>query len=179
MRIKYLSIALTTSILTLTATTQLLSIAQPIQPQQSFIAREDKRTISQSGSSANDRKEKAQFYHQRAIKRYRENNKKGAIADLTRFIKFDPQFNEVYINRGLIKSELGDKKGAIADYDNAIRIEPQSANAYTIRGGTKYQLGDKKGAIADLNIAAQLFKTQKNIAMYKEVMNMIQQISST
>jgi tetratricopeptide (TPR) repeat protein/S1-C subfamily serine protease len=119
----------------------------------------------------------AKAYNSRGNAKSKLGDKKGAIADYDNAIRIDPQSSKAYIVRGGTKSALGDKKGAIADYDNAIRVDPQSANAYTIRGSTKYELGDKKGGIADLNIAAQLFKAQKNMTRYEEVMNAIQQIS--
>jgi regulator of sirC expression with transglutaminase-like and TPR domain len=59
----------------------------------------------------------------------------------------------------------------------AIRINPQSPIDYRNRGIAKSKLGDKKGALADLNIAAQLLKSQNNMAGYEQVMNDIQQIS--
>jgi hypothetical protein len=73
MKIRYFSIALTASILALTTTTQLGSIAQPIQQHNRIAKGENQRTT--------DRQQKAEFYYGRATKRYGKNDKKGAIAD--------------------------------------------------------------------------------------------------
>lgn len=63
---------------------------------------------------------------------------------------------DVYINRGIAKSDLGDKKGAIADYTEAIRVNPKIAFNYDFRGLAKHDLGDYQGAIADYNETVRL-----------------------
>jgi tetratricopeptide (TPR) repeat protein len=69
------------------------------------------------------------------------------------------------------------RRASFADYDTAIRINSQFAEAYYNRGGAKSALGDKKSAIADLNIAARLFKSQNNLALYDRAMSLIQKLS--
>ena len=63
---------------------------------------------------------------------------------------------DVYINRGIAKSDLGDKKGAIADYTEAIRVNPKIAFNYDFQGLAKHDLGDYQGAIADYNETVRL-----------------------
>ena len=86
------------------------------------------------------------------------NNKKfkKAIEHYDTAIKLNPQFFEIYYNRGLAKSALGKYQEAIADYDKSIEINPQFAEAYSNRGVAKSDLGDKNGAIVDYDKAIEI-----------------------
>jgi tetratricopeptide (TPR) repeat protein/S1-C subfamily serine protease len=117
-------------------------------------------------------------YSNRGTIKAESGDKKGAMADFDRAISINPQFATAYSNRGNVKSESGDKKSAISDYDQAIAIDSQLALAYVNRGSAKYALGDRQGAIADMNIAAQLSKSQNNLALYDMTTSLIQQISN-
>lgn len=63
---------------------------------------------------------------------------------------------EVYINRGVAKSQLGECEGALTDYDEAIRLKPNWATAYNNRGQTNTLLGKHQEALADYNEAIRL-----------------------
>ena len=71
-------------------------------------------------------------------------------------IRLQPDYVEVYNNRGNIKSGLGSHDAALDDYDKAIRLNPNFAAAYSNRGSTKFRLGKYDGALADLNAAIRL-----------------------
>jgi tetratricopeptide (TPR) repeat protein/S1-C subfamily serine protease len=121
---------------------------------------------------------KTAAYNNRGNAKDKLGDKQGALSDYGMAIQIDHQYASAYYNRGSVKSELGDKKGAIADYDIFIRLDSQKPFAYVKRGKAKYALGDKKGAIDDLNIAAQMFKTQNNMAFYQEAVKLVQKFSS-
>ena len=68
-------------------------------------------------------------------------------------IRLQPDYAEVYNNRGNIKNELGSRDAAFADYDTAIRLNPYFAEAYNNRGVQKALCKKPDAAIADLNEA--------------------------
>ena len=80
----------------------------------------------------------------------------GAIDDLTKAIKLDPQYLDAYINRGNSKNALKDHYGAIADYTKAIEIDPTQNDVYLNRGLSKQNIGDLKGACSDWLKASSL-----------------------
>lgn len=64
---------------------------------------------------------------------------------------------------GVAAAEKGNLKPAIDYFSQAIAIKPDYAGAYLSRGVASYQGLDRKSALEDAQIAAQLFKKQKNI----------------
>ena len=79
-----------------------------------------------------------------------------ALSAYDKAIRFQPDYAEVYNNRGNIKNELGSCDAALDDYDEAIRLNPNFAEAYSNRGSTKFRLGRHDAALADLNAAILL-----------------------
>ncbi|MBW4625037.1 MAG: serine protease [Brasilonema octagenarum HA4186-MV1] len=97
------------------------------------------------------------------VDKYKKQDYKGAIADLTEAIRLSPNYANAYYNRGNIRRELGDKQGAIADYNQALRINPNYTDAYYGRGYVRSDLGDKQGAITDYNQALRINPNYANI----------------
>jgi tetratricopeptide (TPR) repeat protein len=58
------------------------------------------------------------------------NDYKGAIADFTKAIKYNPNFAEAYFRRADIKIILNDNRGAALDYVKAIELNPELADAF-------------------------------------------------
>ena len=71
-------------------------------------------------------------------------------------IRLQPDYAEVYNNRGNINSRLDSHGAALDDYDEAIRLNPNFAEAYSNRGSTKFKLRRHAVALADLNAAIRL-----------------------
>ena len=71
-------------------------------------------------------------------------------------IRLQPNYAEVYNNRGNIKSRSDLRDAALDDYDEAIRLNPNFAEAYSNRGSTKFRLGKHAAVLADLNAAIHL-----------------------
>ena len=71
-------------------------------------------------------------------------------------IRLQPDYAEVYNNRGNIKNGLGSYDAALDDYDEAIRLNPNFAEAYSNRGAAKFKLGRHDAALTDLNAAIHL-----------------------
>ena len=74
---------------------------------------------------------------------------KGAIADWTKAIEYNPDDDRAYNNRGNIKEILKDCQGEMSDYTKAIEIDPNYTSYYYNRGNSNRGLGDLKGACTD------------------------------
>jgi tetratricopeptide (TPR) repeat protein/S1-C subfamily serine protease len=59
----------------------------------------------------------------------------------------------IYVNRGIVKSDLGNNQEAIIDFDRAIAINRQYASAYYSRGVAKATLGNNQEAIINFDRA--------------------------
>jgi tetratricopeptide (TPR) repeat protein len=92
----------------------------------------------------------------RAAGKLRNDDYKGAIADLDQVIRLSPNNANAYAVRGVARSALGDKQAAVADYNEAIRLNPRNDFAYNKRGIIRRQSGDRQGAITDYNEAIRL-----------------------
>ena len=79
-----------------------------------------------------------------------------ALAAYDTAIRLQPDYAEVYNNRGNIKSGLGSHDAALDDYDVAIRLNPNFAEVYSNRGSAKFRLGKPAEALTDLNDAIRL-----------------------
>ncbi len=117
-----------------------------------------------------------EVYYKRGISRHKLGDLKGAIADYTQAISLNSNYPGIYNHRGFTRHDLGDLKGAIVDFNKALSLNPKFPEAYQNRGITRNTLGDKQGAITDWKTAANLFKQQKRISNYQEVIDLIEKI---
>lgn len=83
----------------------------------------------------------------------------GTQTGFTQAIKINPNDANAYKNRGDARADIGDYMGAIEDYTQAIQINPHAADAYYNRGNARYDLGDEAGAIEDYTQAIQMNPT--------------------
>jgi tetratricopeptide (TPR) repeat protein len=88
---------------------------------------------------------------------YENGDPDRAIADYNRAIEINPNFADVYNNRGLAWDIKGDYDRAIADYSKAIEIDPRFSDPYNNRGIVWDIKGDYDRAIADYNKALELY----------------------
>ena len=86
-----------------------------------------------------------------------------ALAAYDTAIRLQPDYAEVYNNRGNIKSGLGSHDAALEDYDEAIRLNPNFMNAYINRGIVQLGLNNTDEARADLQRALELAEQQGQI----------------
>ena len=82
--------------------------------------------------------------------------KEKALSAYDTAIRLQPDYAEVYNNRGNIKSGLGSHDAALDHYDKAIYLNPNFAEAYSNRGSTKFRLSMHAAALTDLNEAIRL-----------------------
>tara|TARA_Y100000994_G_scaffold13084_1_gene10125 strand:- start:1941 stop:3059 length:1119 start_codon:yes stop_codon:yes gene_type:complete len=103
----------------------------------------------------------AQFYYERASKKFDKGIYKGAISDYTKAIKINPENGDAFHGRGYSKEMLKDFEGAISDYTKAIKINPQDGDLYFDRHYAKESLKDYRGAVADRNRAFEIYSKDK------------------
>ena len=71
-------------------------------------------------------------------------------------IALDPEVEEVFFDRGIIKEHLGDKLGAIQDFSQAIKTQHHFADAYYLRGKLYLELNQYQLALNDLKRANRI-----------------------
>jgi len=69
----------------------------------------------QSGQTAKE-------YFESGREKYKNEDYYGAIADYTKAIEIDPNYDYAYASRANAKEELGDLNGACADWKEAARL---------------------------------------------------------
>lgn len=98
----------------------------------------------------------AEHFYQQAANKANKGNTKAAIADLDWAIRFNSQYTQAYMDRGVIRLVLKDYKRATEDFTKVIQINPQNALAYYNRGVAYSQSQQKQQAIADYTQAIQI-----------------------
>ena len=81
---------------------------------------------------------------------------KKALAAYDTAIRLQPDYAEVYNNRGNMKNRQGCSDDALTDYDTAIRLNPHFAEAHYNRGVQKVLCEEFDAAIVDLTEAIRL-----------------------
>lgn len=84
-------------------------------------------------------------------------------------IRLQPDYAEVYNNRGNIKNRLEHPDDALADYDTAIRLNPHFAEAYYNRGIQKVLCEEFDAAIIDYTEAIRLNSDSAEAYAYRGV----------
>jgi tetratricopeptide (TPR) repeat protein len=80
----------------------------------------------------------------------------GAIVDLDTLIRLDPNYAEIFNERGFARRRLGDLQGARDDFDRCITIGTDLPLAYGNRAEVELMLGDESAAAADIAQAKSL-----------------------
>lgn len=98
----------------------------------------------------------ADVYYKKGLDKIEEQDYEGAYSDLTKAIKFKPDFVDAYYARGLINTLLSEYKEAILDFNEVIELNPNWGEAYYCRGQAKHFQGDETGACKDWHKAIDL-----------------------
>lgn len=86
---------------------------------------------------------------------YAENFKASLIL-FDQIISLDPEVEEVFFDRGILKEHVGDKLGAIQDFSCEIKRQHRFADAYYLRGKLYLESNQYKLALKDLKRANRL-----------------------
>ena len=84
-------------------------------------------------------------------------------------IRLQPDYAEVYNNRGNIKNRLGCSDDALTDYDTAIRLNPHFAEAYYNRAVHKVLCEEFDAAIVDFTEAIRLNSDSAEAYAYRGI----------
>jgi Tfp pilus assembly protein PilF len=116
-----------------------------------------------------------QEFIDRGIARANAGDAKGMNVAFDKALAIDPKSTKVLVSRGFARSTLKDYKGAVADQTAALAISPDLPEAYANRGTAHYRIGEKKLARADWQKAAALFKANKNMSKYNDLVDVLDQ----
>ena len=107
---------------------------------------------------------------------------KDAIADFDQALKLNPNYTQVYLNRGYARLQLGDNWGSMEDFDQALKLDSVAAKAFfsqmapelkgepdsiedenqqlvkglIVQGNLRYESGDYQAALNAYNQALKL-----------------------
>ena len=93
----------------------------------------------------------ADFYIDRADKKFNDKDYYGAISEYNRALKINPYSVYALSRIGRSKYYLQDYKGALQILDEAVKMNENYKFSFVIRGDIKIALGDYYGAISDYN----------------------------
>ncbi len=116
-------------------------------------------TASAGATEEGERPRTAADLRRRASAREASGDLAGALADLTDALDLDPDFIELWNERGSLKKDIGDLDGAIRDLTRAIELAPTWAPPRINRGNAWIHKGDLDRAIADSSAAIEIQPT--------------------
>jgi tetratricopeptide (TPR) repeat protein len=80
----------------------------------------------------------------------------GAVDDLDKAVKFDPQNAENFVGRGMGQFQLRHDREAIRDFSHAIELNPKSGAAFLYRAMARFRLEEFESALSDFNAVLSL-----------------------
>jgi len=83
-------------------------------------------------------------------------NYTDAIAQFTKALELDPDYEKAYIERASAFSMSGDHKSAAKDYDRALVFEAKDAELFYLSGNEYHLFGNNPRALERLNVAIQM-----------------------
>jgi TonB family protein len=96
------------------------------------------------------------------VRKARNRDFDGAIADYTEAIRLDPTFADAFHNRGVARSAKGDFDAAIRDYSRAIELDPRRARTYFSRGVAFSRTRDYDRAIESFSKGLEISPNDAN-----------------
>lgn len=86
----------------------------------------------------------------------RDDDLKGALADMDEAVKLQPRMPGLYVNRAYLRYRLDDYFGAMADFDYAIQLDPINRTALFNRGLLLIESGANDRALDDFTRVIEL-----------------------
>ncbi len=81
---------------------------------------------------------------------YYKKDYKAALTKADSAVAQYPNESELYLLRGMVKSEMNSPKSAIADFQKALQLNPKNDDAYFWMGSVKDDIGSTQAAYVDL-----------------------------
>lgn len=91
-----------------------------------------------------------------AAHQFMEKDYKSALESYNEVVRLDPNYPDIYTNRGMMRHYNGDYKGAIEDYGEALKRNQDNATAYNNRGAAYLMVKEFQLALDDFNKAIAL-----------------------
>ncbi len=79
-----------------------------------------------------------------------------AINNFDVAVSCDPNYQEAYLERAIVRLDLGNRAGALIDCNQAVRLKPDDGQAYVRRAYVRYYTRDYLGAISDYDRAIKI-----------------------
>ena len=98
----------------------------------------------------------AEEYFYAGLEKYYVQNYNGAVADFTKAIEINPNFDIAYNNRGFVRMEEKKYSSALIDFSKAIEINPDDGEYYFNRAQVKKSKKNYYNAIADYTKATEI-----------------------
>lgn len=95
----------------------------------------------------------ARSYFKAGEEFHRSMDYRDAIAQYTKAIELDPEFDEAYINRARAFSQTGDHASAAVDFDRALAFNEKDHELYYLSAREWYLQGNSRVSLAKLNQA--------------------------
>ena len=95
--------------------------------------------------------ESADYYIDRANKKFNDKDYYGAISEYNRALKINPYSLFALVRVGRSKYYLQDYKEALQILNKAVKMDENYKFSFVVRGDIKIALGDYYGAISDYN----------------------------
>jgi len=87
---------------------------------------------------------------------FSQENWEQSIADFSRAVDADPEFEMAYLSRGAALTRVGKAGEAIADFDKVVEMNPTNRRAYNLRGVARTAIGEYEQAVKDFTRAIDL-----------------------
>ncbi len=92
----------------------------------------------------------------RGLKKERNDDFDGALADFTKAIELNPNMFLYFLARGVARESKNDYTGALADFDRLVELNPTDADSFANRGECLQMQGHYPEALADYTQAIQM-----------------------
>ena len=94
---------------------------------------------------------------------YEEGHIEEALAAWNDTIRLNPNADQAYNNRGVVRQSQGDSLGALEDFNRALQLNPENYIAYLNRGETRFTLERYEAALEDFLNANSLYPGDPSI----------------
>ena len=135
---------------------------QPAPPEDDTVVQRKMEQAAEQPAPT-DAELQAEEYFRQGVQFYEEGHIDKALAAWNITIRLNPNFDEAYNNRGVIRQGRGDTTGALEDFDHALALNPDNEIAYINRGETLFAQAQYEEALEDFRTANDLLPGDASI----------------
>ena len=101
-------------------------------------------------------KPKADDFYLRGGSKFKQQNYRGAVTDLSKAVNLNPRYADAYMKLGDTFYKLKSYQKAVNSYSKVIKITPRDSKAYLKRGMTRYMIKQYRGSLNDFNSSLRI-----------------------